>query len=420
MRRIFFSLLLLSLPPLGIAALVWYGLEPAPRIETASTLSHQDVERARAIIAKNDPRQLKVGARRTLILEENDLNLAANHLVKAYGKGGARVGLKPGQLNLQASIRLPDNPINPYLNLALVIDENNGIASIADLHIGRVPVPGRLAELILTQIAQSIFEAEDKRLFKDVIKELSLSSGQLRITYKWKPGLISELKARLISPQDHERVRSYYSKLSEITRQPGLERRSSMMQILQPLFAYARTRSTNSDPVAENQAAIIVLAAYVQPGSFSALMPKTSDLPMPRRFALTLERRKDFAEHFLISAALASAGDAAISNAIGLYKEIADSKESSGFSFTDLAADRAGTRFGEVATASPTQARKVQKILAGSTRERDIMPMARDLPEHMDEHEFKRRFSGIGSPSFQKLKQEIEQRIAACRLYRDS
>ena len=419
MRFILRTLLLLSLPLLAVAALVWFGLEPAPRIMPSQALSHRDVERARQIIARHDPRRLETGARNTLTLGEQDLNLAANYLIKTYGEGGARIRLQPDRLRLQASIRLPDNPINPYLNLTLAVEETGGDANIRSLRIGRVPVPGRLAELVLAEMAQHLLRTEDQQLFRDVIKELSLSDGRLRITYEWSPELISELKSRLISPQDNERIRSYYGRLSEISRQPGLKRRLSVMAFLRPLFAHARARSVNGDPVAENRAAILVLAAYVRPGSFSTLMPKTSDLPMPRRRTLTLERRKDFAEHFLISAALAAAGDATLSDAVGLYKEIADSKGRSGFSFTDLAADRAGTRFGEITTASARQARRAQQLLAGPAVESDIIPKVRDLPEHMNEREFKRRFGHIGSPGFRKLKQKIERRIAACRLYRD-
>ena len=48
-----------------------------------------------------------------------------------------------------------------------------------------------------------------------------------------------------------------------------------------------------------------------------------------------------------------------LSDVIGLYKEIEDSRGGSGFSFNDIAADRAGTRFGEKAVASEDSARGI-------------------------------------------------------------
>ncbi len=420
MRRFFFSLLLLSLLPLGLGLLVLLALEPAPTVKVADALTHQDIERARTIIAQHNPYRLKAGTLQRLTLSEKDLTLAANYLIKNTGSGGAVIKLLPGQLNLRASIRLPENPINPYINLQLFIAETQGKTTVSELHVGKIPVPGRLADLVLIEIVRYLLHTEERALIKEMIKKLTFLNGTMQIVYRWQPELIATIKSRLISPQESDRIRSYYSKMAELTRQPGLRHRTSLMYIMRPLFAYARQRSINGDPVAENRAALTVLAAYVIPRAFNALMPKVSDLPQPRRFILTLDRRKDFTEHFVGSAALAATGDAKLADAVGLYKEVADFKRRSGFSFTDLAADRAGARFGEIATASAGQARQVQQLLASGAQERDLMPRVDDLPENMTAREFKQRFKEIGSPAFNRLKQQIEQRIAACRLYRET
>ncbi len=420
MRRFFFSLLLLSLLPLGLGLLVLLALEPAPTVKVADALTHQDIERARTIIAQHNPYRLKAGTLQRLTLSEKDLTLAANYLIKNTGSGGAVIKLLPGQLNLRASIRLPENPINPYINLQLFIAETQGKTTVSELHVGKIPVPGRLADLVLIEIVRYLLHTEERALIKEMIKKLTFLNGTMQIVYRWQPELIATIKSRLISPQESDRIRSYYSKMAELTRQPGLRHRTSLMYIMRPLFAYARQRSINGDPVAENRAALTVLAAYVIPRAFNALMPKVSDLPQPRRFILTLDRRKDFTEHFVGSAALAATGDAKLADAVGLYKEVADFKRRSGFSFTDLAADRAGARFGEIATASAGQARQVQQLLASGAQERDLMPRVDDLPENMTAREFKQRFKEIGSLAFNRLKQQIEQRIAACRLYREA
>ncbi len=420
MRRFFFSLLLLSLLPLSVALLAWLSFESAPQVEVADTLTHEDIDRARKIIAQNNPNRLKAGDIHTLSLSEKDLSLAANYLIRNTGSGGTIIKLLPNQLKLQASIQLPKNPINPYLNLKLTIAEIEAKTTVSELHIGQLPIPSRLADFILVEIIQYLFHSEDRKLIKSTIKKISLSNGYMQITYKWKPELITKVKSHLISPKDQERIRSYYSKMSELTRQPGLRHRSSIMYLMRPLFAHAQFRSKNGDPIAENRAALIVLASYVIPGGFNALMPKVSDLPLPRKHVLTLDRRSDFVEHFLGSAALAATGDAKLADAIGLYKEVADSKGHSGFSFTDLAADRAGTRFGEMATASVDHARSVQQLLASDAVEKDLIPKIRDLPENMTAQEFTQRFGKIGSPEFNKLKQQIELRISACKLYRET
>ena len=46
------------------------------------------------------------------------------------------------------------------------------------------------------------------------------------------------------------------------------------------------------------------------------------------------------------------------------------------------------------------------------------MPRTADLPEFMQEAEFKRRFGGIGAPAYNRMMEDIERRIAALSLYR--
>jgi uncharacterized protein YfiM (DUF2279 family) len=150
-------------------------------------------------------------------------------------------------------------------------------------------------------------------------------------------------------------------------------------------------------------------------------VPRLLDEPADQRYraqarTLTLQGRVDFAQHFLISAGIAASGGIQLADAIGLFKEVADSRGGSGFSFTDLAADRAGVRFAEAATGS--NADRIQDLLADGVEESFFMPEARDLPEFMPEAEFVRRFGGVGAPAYREVAEDIEQRIAALEIHR--
>ena len=46
------------------------------------------------------------------------------------------------------------------------------------------------------------------------------------------------------------------------------------------------------------------------------------------------------------------------------------------------------------------------------------MPNTADLPEYMQEAEFKRVFGGVDGPEYKLMMAEIERRIAALPLYR--
>jgi hypothetical protein len=97
-----------------------------------------------------------------------------------------------------------------------------------------------------------------------------------------------------------------------------------------------------------------------------------------------------------------------------LFKEVDDSRGGSGFSFNDLAADRAGVRLGEKATDSAASAKKLQQSLGRpGLSEADFMPSVEGLPEFMPEPEFKARFGGIGAPAYNNMMQEIERRVGA-------
>jgi len=106
-----------------------------------------------------------------------------------------------------------------------------------------------------------------------------------------------------------------------------------------------------------------------------------------------------------------------LSNAIGLFKEVDDSRGGSGFSFTDLGADKAGTMFGQRLT-STADARQLQERLAGPIEEEDLMPRVHDLPEGLSDTEFAKQFGDIHSPQYNQVLAEIEQRISELSLYR--
>jgi len=161
------------------------------------------------------------------------------------------------------------------------------------------------------------------------------------------------------------------------------------------------------------------MQAVVQPTRASR---KTLQTPgkswIPRTQAarsLTLAGRKDFPQHLLMSAALAADSGGPLADMIGLYKELSDARSGSGFSFNDVAANRAGTRLGVLAMGSPT---KLQERLSVLSHEEDFMPYVSDLPEFMSEGEFRRRFGAPGSPAYQRMMSDIEERLGATPLFR--
>ncbi len=179
----------------------------------------------------------------------------------------------------------------------------------------------------------------------------------MEVTYQWQSKITAAVRSRLVSARDESRIQVYHRRLVEVTA--AVSREVSMTKLAAPLFALADERSAEGDPVAENRGAILVLAAYVNGDRLASLVPAARSWPRPRWRRMLLHGRHDLPRHFMGSAAIAVSGGGALSQAIGLFKEIDDSRGGSGFSFVDLLADRVGTRFGSLAVASRASARRI-------------------------------------------------------------
>jgi hypothetical protein len=128
--------------------------------------------------------------------------------------------------------------------------------------------------------------------------------------------------------------------------------------------------------------------------------------------------RNDSRLHFIISAGLKLISDQGISSAVGEFKELLDAgKGGSGFSFVDLASDRSGIRFAEVATDTDGGARRLQKLLAANPAEMQFYPVVADLPENLPEPEFKQRYGGVNDARYNGMVREIDRRIHICPAY---
>lgn len=168
--------------------------------------------------------------------------------------------------------------------------------------------------------------------------------------------------------------------------------------------------------VEQNAAAILALGIVVGHERLSrfAGIDKNDELVRAAaqlRKGTTLRGREDWARHFCLSAALAVVESGFVSDLGGLLKEELDSlTQGTGFSFGDLAADRAGVRFAAAATASPAAGLAVQ---AGFALD-DVFPPVADLAENLTVEQFRANFGGVGAPKYRAVIAEIEARLDRC------
>ena len=416
MRRALLLLFLLILAaPLAVVAALVLALEDRPLVARPAALGAAQIERVKRILDDNDPRRLKAGVQRTVSLPQEDVDLLANYFASRHARGGARVALQPGVATIATSAELPANPVGRFMNVRASLRDAGALPPrLEDVTIGRLPVPDFLANAALDHAWAKLLGNDDARAIAAAVRRIAFAAGRIDATFVWRAGLPDRVRTALLPRAEQERLRPYQERLAALVGDPAAA--GTFAGTLSDLLRLAAERGGEAD--AENRAALFVLAAYASGKGLAAVVPAAADWPRPAARKLTLDGRADFAQHFAVSAALAAGAGGPFADAVGVYKEVDDSRRGSGFSFADIAADRAGTRFGEAATASAASAQKLQTLARAGLSDRDIMVPARDLPEAMSEAELKRRFGGVDAPAYQRMMTEIDARIAALPVHR--
>lgn len=401
---------LLSAIPVSLTAALLLAIEAHPRINRQVVLTPEHIGRAKQIVDMHRY-WVRPGMLAAATVSAGDADLAANYLARRLANGSAQVILADGSAVIRLSLPMAVTPLSGYLNLEASLIETNGKPQIQTVQIGKLPLPTMLTDMLVLQFMQWLRQSPEYRAGFDVVKLVKVSRNKLSIVYRWAGGFSREMGASIIGKQERERLLHYQTLLATNIRPDGAA--VSLAEMLPPLARVAATRSANGDALAENRAVILVAAFHVLGISLKTILPEAEAWPpsVPQR--ITLDGREDFAKHFMASAAIAAYADTALSDAIGLYKEIDDSRHGSGFSFNDIAADRAGTKFGEKAVANDMSARQLQRQIASEIGDEDLMPLWSDLPEFMSEIEFTRRFGGIDAPAYREMMQKIEQRVDA-------
>ena len=365
-----------------------------------------------------DPTKDKV---RNIALTEDDLTAVGNYvLTRKNLEGFALAKIFDRRLVLFVTVKLPIRSADYYLNLKLTADDGEPKAFIKQVKVGFIALPKPLVGMVFWWVAHTTRLGRYAQMALPLLEEVRIGDGRLRVALNWDREVMGGVQDLVADLADKERLRVYQAKLAELVGQSQSRRFIGLTTLTRPLFALAKERSLaeGGDAREENRAVILVLAAYANGKSLAPAIYQGMAPPELARREMLLSRRVDAAQHFTASAVLAISGHRAFADMVGLAKEFNDTHGGSGFSFIDLAADRAGALLGKMAVSSQEAARKVQDTLSQSAEEAAFMPPVEGLPENLAAEGFAQRFGDTDSPEFQALKRTIEDRIAACPLYR--
>ncbi|MGZ8221390.1 MAG: hypothetical protein ACXWT0_07065 [Methylobacter sp.] len=401
------------------AMLVFFGVGDTPELEVGWSPTREDLVRAKKILhegSKTKPDEIGI-----IELTEADLNLAGNYLLNRYSKSAVHISLKENKLKFVVTMTLPKNSLGTYVNITFRLGniEGNDLPSITKFKAGKLLLPAKLAAFVIDSIIQHSSLNEYFILATRPIKAVKIDAEKLTITYYPNKDTLIQARNFLTHTGDNSTLNIYQQKLVEIVSKHDPKWRLSLAELLRPLFELAYQRSTLETAIDENRVVISAINDYVNKQETKKLlsMPEPTLATGQQQYSAFLYKRTDLAQHFIGSAALTASVNKQAAQIAGEEKELSDAHSGSGFSFINLAADKAGTRFGEMATSSPENARRMQKVMSQIKDYSDFMPDPRDLPEHMNEADFKQRFESINSPVYQEISKQIDARISATPIY---
>lgn len=392
------------------------AFEPAPDSEFSKRALANTLRGVRG--GENEGRRVR--------LMEKDLNgLIAFAAARIAPEAKGRVAMDHGSIDAEVSVRLPGGA-RRFANLRIrgtAHIENGRLALRGErLSIGSLPVPGFLVRLFSGPVGSAMSHDPDLRNMIDSIALLHLDPGAAEIVFKpgecsdtFVPALALAVTGRTsVAAEIRAQVRHLVENSGNL--QQGDDR---FVELLGLSFAFARERSAVGDPVDENRAAILALAILVGHPRVEIVVGPVFDEPLRERAqrdlaGTTLRGRFDWTKHFALSAGMVAMACEGVSDRVGLLKELRDAQGGSGFSFGDMAANRAGIRLAQVATFNADSARTMQERLAGNVGVADVFPDVSDLPEDLPAAEFQARFGGVNGTEYQRMIAEIDRRLALC------
>jgi hypothetical protein len=419
-------LVVLLLAALPVAATIMM-IDRQPLVAKADGINLDDLKRAQALAERYDPRRMPPERITTVRATTQELNTLLKGAFGSVKQVVSRVEASRFGIVAAVTVELPvpNNPIGRFVNVRTTVAPSDAGLKIARFAIGSLEIPPSLVKPALEFGLDRLVGKGKGAPILDSVRSVGLSGEGITLAFRPPANLVEDIKLaakQRIGISDPATVRAYYAAIELAIAQLPDRGRVSLARIMRPVFELARQRSEAGDPVRENEAAIMAIAIYFGDPRFERFVGEIrTPSETSRQRAMDhfrLDGRHDFVQHFTISMGLAIAGGDIAANIIGELKEAKDSQKSSGFSFTDIGADRAGVQFAKRATANAASARQVQDALAGADGEQVFFPRFADLPEGMSEAAFRRRYGDVGSTEYRRVIAEIDRRIAGAGIYR--
>ncbi len=419
--------------PLSLCVIACASLAAEPLPFSAAEISSAEKRRLVELVRSSEVEVHADVLVRTLQLSQRDVNLLMNWGSQvAYGNdtpSKSAVRLADDDLTLIASLLIPpagDRYLNVVASGAVEVQNGQLELKARQLRVGRLEVPSVLLPLV-SDLLKSFIRSEpelERILSRTPLIQIE-SSG---VTVALEKGAFREEGLAFLETIDPAVLAATVAQLRHLQARldPKEAANRKFETYVRAAFMLAAQRTADGhSAVDENRAAIYALGTLLghprlgkmilgrdfDDASYAAAAAHTGRVP--------LRGRRDWTRHFAVSAVLATYANRVVSDAAGVLKEELDAGDNgSGFSFADLMADRAGTRFALAATRDEAAAHACQRRMLGPWDSSALFPAATDLPEGLTDAQLQQQFGGVGGEAYQQLIQTIERRLDDCPLLR--
>ncbi len=423
------SLLLLTAAILLASALLFaLAFDRTPMIEQVAPPNADDVLRAKNIYRRVILFTAPTSPSGSFELTEQELN--SLFIVGSHARPNvlARAMATEDALTIQGSVRVPFVPGLKWMNISATLDETDHGLEVSGLRLGSIPIPAPLALWAGRKLMDRFLQDNLGTQLFDSIGTVRIGGGAVKI----ETGLASSERNKIAKRakiaargfndlSTTEAVHDYIIALDDAVKSGRLQPAESIAPFLAHTVRNVADKIAAGSTRNEAQAALLALAVYCGNQRFEdfvgdALPPDLQDKPNGCVGA-RLNERIDLRLHLVVSAGLQTLSNSGAAFAVGEIKELLDSnKGGSGFSFDDLAADRAGIRFAtRLLEATPEE---LSALASMAEDESDFFPSIEALPTGMAREDFERIYKDVESAAYEQLVAEIDRRLDGVRFFR--
>ena len=316
--------------------------------------------------------------------------------------------LKNGVLSVSASIPLP---LGLWLNSETTVAGQHAGFPAYRLKVGRISFSPTASKWLGDAVRWSFTSSGAQNPSLDeLVKRVSVEDDRV-IAQIALPRDVSDIDNVIMVGAD-----SIDPKLvSDLYCQAAADQRQDPTDLLPVLVNRLFARVPSTDAANFNRAAFVALSLLVVEEKAGALVPEaaalTKDCPSPS-LPVVLQGREDLAKHWVFSAALTSVFGVEVAANLGEWKELGDSlPNGSGFSFVDLAANRAGMQAALLSQDPKTSALAPRALILA--REEDFLPKSLlTALEGLSEASFSDRFGNLEAKRYNQAVARIDQVLA--------